>query len=87
MKRYCPICNTYHPKLLQEMTFLQSQSGLLPNKYNIVVCNNCGFVYDDVDVGADVFAKYYAASGKYVQKGIGGSAIFPRWIGEDTRIL
>lgn len=71
--RHCPICGCYRQELLHEMTFARSNLAILPDQYRIVKCDNCGFVYDDVDVGAEVFAKYYAASGKYVQKGIGGS--------------
>lgn len=71
--RRCPICGNYQPELLQEMEFAQPACAILPSVYRIVVCSGCGFVYDDVDVGAEVFLKYYAASGKYVQRGIGGS--------------
>ncbi len=71
--RQCPLCGKYDPELLVALSFAQNHNAILPNEYRIVLCCGCGFVYDDVAVGSDVFKKYYAQLGKYVQSGTGGS--------------
>ncbi len=71
--RHCPLCGTYKPETLTTLVFAQGRNAILPATYHVVRCRTCDFVYDDVAVEADVFARYYAESGKYVQRGIGGS--------------
>jgi SAM-dependent methyltransferase len=72
-KRYCPLCEKYKPNVLKTLEFAQVENEILPSKYRVVSCRNCGFVYDDVEVGPDIFLRHYAVSEKYVQRGIGGS--------------
>ena len=72
-ERQCPLCEKCDSEFLTELKFAQAATAILPSEYRIVCCRNCGFVYDDVPVGADVFRDYYAHSVKYVQSGIGGS--------------
>lgn len=101
--RVCPLCGSGYAYQLVKMDFAIPYDSVLPSQYRIVQCGQCGFVYDDVDVGADTFARYYASAGKYVQKGVGGSGditpvdreryqgiidfISPELSGKDVRIV
>lgn len=76
--RRCPLCENYDPELMANLIFAHGAKAILPATYHVVVCRKCGFVYDDVDVGVETFEKYYAASGKYAQRGIGGSGDISR---------
>ena len=71
--RACPICETLEVSLLQTMKFAAESNYILPDCYRIVSCNNCGFVYDDLEANEVLFERYYHNCTKYTSSGVGGS--------------
>ncbi len=73
VQRDCPLCGRSRAELLYTARYPDSAERILPTEYRVVVCETCGFVYDDVDVKEDVFHRYYRLDSKYVMKETGGS--------------
>lgn len=72
--RTCPLCGSSSAHLLKRMEFLPDANSVLPDTYDVVNCQDCGFVYDiPRGATADTFQKYYESSSKYIPSGIGGS--------------
>lgn len=64
MKRDCPICFNPAKHLLYRQDFGNKSISLM-DKYDVVVCQNCGFVYaDNIPTQAE-FNKYYEVMSKY----------------------
>lgn len=64
MYRFCPICSCAQKKLLYKQNF-HNKVISLTDKYNVVVCDRCGFAYaDNIPSQAD-FNNYYATMSKY----------------------
>lgn len=72
-KRHCPLCGNIQAELLYDMFFAQETYSLLPDHYQICLCNKCGFVFDDVEANADTFRQYYHTAAKYAMKNIAGA--------------
>ena len=65
--RACPICrNSGKVTLLYKQEFLlpDDYKGL-PDVYNIVECDNCGFIYSDMIASQAIFDNYYENNSKY----------------------
>ena len=74
--RECPICrNKNDIMLLCKQNFLipNDYEGL-PDEYNIVECNICGFVYDDMVASQNIFDNYYARNARYENMSLYSSA-------------
>jgi SAM-dependent methyltransferase len=64
--RACPVCrNSLGSKLLHTQEFALLDHHLLPKKYNVVACNQCGFVFADTPAPQADYDKYYAEMSKY----------------------
>ena len=64
MNRSCPICSCSEKKFLYNQKFNNKVISLMDN-YDVVVCENCGFIYaDNIPSQAD-FNNYYAVMSKY----------------------
>lgn len=72
-QRTCPVCTGKKVKFLQTMDFARESHCILPESYRIVECNNCGFVYDDLDADEGLFEQYYRSCTKYTSSGTGGA--------------
>lgn len=73
MRLLCPICQSASKTFLKKICFESFDSAILPSEYDIVSCNQCGFVYDDLEASKDDFDRYYQQQNKYETKGITGS--------------
>ncbi len=64
--RACPICqNKENGRVLHTQKFILAENNVLPNEYDIVACNMCGFVYADSAASQAVYDRYYADMSKY----------------------
>lgn len=74
--RSCPICNSHTAEILHQQLFAEKMLGILPRSYNIVRCQDCGFIFDDMEADAECFARYYNISAKYAStQTIGGGSL------------
>lgn len=64
MKRFCPICLSREKKILYKQNFDNKVISLM-EKYDVVVCHKCGFVYADNIPSQEEFNRYYATMSKY----------------------
>jgi len=64
MPRLCPICKAAKKTKLYHQNFHNKVIALMEN-YDVVVCDNCGFVYADNIPSQEEFNKYYAKMSKY----------------------
>ena len=63
--RACPICGYSSGKVLHTQHFLLPEGHLLPNEYDVVNCENCGFVFADTSANQDIYDLFYAEMSKY----------------------
>jgi len=59
--RQCPICDSSNKRQIKHIKNVVPDDFMLPSEYDIVVCNNCGFVFNDVPDSkcyADYYSKY-----------------------------
>jgi len=57
--RVCPICESSKKKIIKHINISVPIDFILPVDYNIVVCDDCGFVFNDVPF-SKCFDDYYA---------------------------
>jgi SAM-dependent methyltransferase len=63
--RKCPVCSGKTGAVLHHQKFQLSDTSILPDQYDVVCCQICGFVFADTSVGQDVYNTYYAEYSKY----------------------
>ena len=63
--RTCPICGREDKKIVFEQNFAYIKGVTFLNKYNVVCCNICGFIFADGIPEQYEFDKYYSDSSKY----------------------
>ena len=56
--RHCPICKKLEKRVIKHIKMVVPEDFILPTEYDIVVCNNCGFVFNDVAY-SKCFDEYY----------------------------
>lgn len=59
--------------MLKRMSFADDSEDVLPPRYDIVSCANCGLTYDDLPVSSEILSEHYRGATKYVQPHVGGS--------------
>lgn len=76
--RNCPICNHSSGKVLHTQHFSLPDKSVLPNVYDVVSCENCGFCYADSTASQEDYDKYYNEMSKYEDNNTGtGSGLSP----------
>jgi SAM-dependent methyltransferase len=76
--RNCPICNNSTGKTLHTQHFSLPDKSILPNVYDVVSCENCGFCYADSTASQEDYDKYYNEMSKYEDNNTGtGSGLSP----------
>ena len=65
MIRRCPICNNEYGEVYKTIKMKLPQDVKLPDEYDVVTCENCGFAYADVDATQDTYNTYYACNNMY----------------------
>lgn len=63
--RICPVCFGSEKALLFRQNFNKNADISLMEKYDVVVCGRCGFVFADNIPAPDIFDNYYAVMSKY----------------------
>ena len=63
--RPCPICGSARVERLQAMRFALPDAHPLANRYDVVCCDRCGFVYADTPSPQSDYDAYYADLSKY----------------------
>lgn len=64
MNRICPICFNTKKKIIYKQNFGNKTISLM-DKYDVVVCQQCGFVFADNIPSQDEFNKYYEVMSKW----------------------
>jgi SAM-dependent methyltransferase len=64
-ERACPICQTAVVDVLHSERFVLPEGHPLPDRYDVVCCDGCGFVYADSPATQADYDRYYALFSKY----------------------
>jgi len=67
MKRRCPYCTAYDPRVLLVNRWAAPTKGSFHDGYDVVECGACGGVYADNIPGAEIINEYYSAQSKKAQ--------------------
>lgn len=57
--RKCPICSNDHGRVLRKIDMKIPKEYRLPDSYNVVMCENCGFLYADTSASMEDYDWYY----------------------------
>lgn len=68
LKRICPICECKNGELLHSVNFAKDNNEYIPQHYDVVVCDNCGFIFNNTDWTQKEYDKYYKSSNKHSTK-------------------
>lgn len=63
--RKCPICSSEYGYIYKTIRMELPQGVKLPNEYDVVTCDNCGFAYADVKASQEIYNAYYACNNMY----------------------
>ncbi|BAF73079.1 class I SAM-dependent methyltransferase [Sulfurovum sp. NBC37-1] len=89
--RNCPICNESKGEILHIQEFLLERGNPLPDRYDIVQCYQCGFIFSDTNAGQELYDIYYQNFSKYedteIGSGSGGQAYDEKRLKETIRSL
>ena len=65
LQRPCPICRNATGELLHTQKFILPDNHILPSKYDVVTCENCGFIFADTTANQETYDRYYSEMSKY----------------------
>lgn len=71
-RKRCCICDCRQGEILFDinMKLLNEYSATgLPDKYNVVSCENCGCVFADIDASQEIYNEYYLKCNMYAEDG------------------
>jgi len=71
--RICPICSNGKSEILYHQKFILREEITLPDNYDLVACDQCGFVYADSLSSQSDYDEYYCVSSKYEDSQSSGS--------------
>ena len=58
--RICTVCGGNHTEVIRKIEMRVPENYRLPDSYNVVVCDNCGFVYADTAASMEDLDWYYS---------------------------
>lgn len=67
LSRACPICGSLTGSKLDDIRFTCEEYSVLPDKYNIVCCDHCGFTFADMEASQQLFDEYYKKQNIYAE--------------------
>jgi SAM-dependent methyltransferase len=75
VSRKCPLCGHGQADVLHSQHFILAEGHPLANGYDVVCCEQCGFVYADIAVPQAEYDRFYTQYSKYedVITGTGGT--------------
>ena len=65
LNRFCQICGNEKGEILHHQKFCLPDNYILPEEYDIVCCNNCGFVFADTTANQKIYNNFYENFSKY----------------------
>ncbi len=65
LNRICPICKGTSGKILTHIYMVLGDGMEIPDEYDVVSCDNCGFTFADVGANQDAYNYYYANDNCY----------------------
>ncbi len=65
LNRLCPVCGGKIGKVLTHVHMILDTEMRIPNQYDVVCCENCGFTFADTNAGQDAYNEYYANDNCY----------------------
>ncbi|MEI0562492.1 class I SAM-dependent methyltransferase [Brachyspira pulli] len=65
LQRICPICGCKEAERLYEINFAKDKEEFIPEHYDIVACDNCGFIFNNTTWVQKDYDKYYSDTTKY----------------------
>lgn len=65
LQRICPICGCKEGEILYKINFAKSEEEFIPEHYDIVCCNYCGFIFNNTNWNQADYDKYYSDTAKY----------------------
>jgi len=63
--RLCPICSCDLCEVLHTLQFVLPEGNPLQNRYDVVCCKHCGFIYADTTVPQNGYDTFYSKFSKY----------------------
>ena len=63
--RPCPVCLNTGGEILHTQRFIIPEEHFLPESYDVVSCEKCGFVYADTEAKQEDYNRYYKRFSKY----------------------
>lgn len=67
LMRTCPICNCRVGHKLLDINFENQEGNPLPEHYDVVACDGCGFTYSDMSASQSLFNEYYSKCNTYAE--------------------
>ncbi|GHT48138.1 hypothetical protein FACS1894102_0480 [Spirochaetia bacterium] len=64
-KRACPVCNSKKSEMLFVQKFANIEGVSFLTGYDVVSCNDCGFIYASNIPSQEIFDEYYINANKY----------------------
>lgn len=69
MKRICPVCGNSESHFIQQIHMIMPPEMPLPNQYDLVSCQRCGFCYGDTAAKQSDYDIYYSTYNNYSGQG------------------
>lgn len=67
LMRACPICNSRSGHKLLDINFENQKGNPLPEHYDVIACDGCGFTYSDMSANQSLFNQYYSKYNTYAE--------------------
>jgi len=77
--RKCPICDHDQVDVLHSQKFALPEGHPLTDRYDVVCCLNCGFVYADTAIPQEAYDRFYAQYSKYEDAKTGTGGVENLW--------
>lgn len=77
--RNCPICECCSGAVLHNFRFVVHQVYSLPDNYDLVVCERCGFVFADTPANQQMYDTFYAEQSKYEDESVSSGGYTSAW--------
>ena len=75
LQRPCPVCQNATGELLHTQKFILPDNHILPSKYDVVTCENCGFIFADTTANQETYDRYYSEMSKYYMANVNSDTI------------
>lgn len=77
--RSCPICGCCIGDVLHHFEFVVHEIYDLPNNYDLVACEDCGFVFADTSATQQMYDTFYAEQSKYEDTTVSSGGYTSTW--------